>query len=77
MQIVNETQQPVFYGISCYGNMADCGNIEVNGIADLPAYDNQTNVVVTFVPTGTTQSFQIIVDDTHTGEQVEMALVAE
>jgi len=76
MKLVNETQQQVFYSISCSG-MADCGTLDVNDIADWPAYDNQTNVTVSFIPTGETQSFEITVDDTHTGEQVEMAVVAE
>ena len=76
MQIVNETQQQVFYSISC-ANMADCGTIDVNGLADLPAYDNQQNVTVEFSPTGDPGSFTITVDDTAKGEQVEMAVIAE
>ncbi len=76
MKIVNETQQEVFYGISG-GGMADCGTLAPNDFADWPGYDNQENVTVSFAPTGDTQSFQITVNDTHTGEQVEMAVVAE
>jgi hypothetical protein len=76
MQLVNETQQQVFFSISCEG-MADCGTIDPDGIADWPAYDNQTNVTVEFSPTGDTGSFTMTVNDTHTGEQMEMALVAE
>ena len=76
MQLVNETQQQVFYSISC-ANMADCGTLDVNDIADLPAYDNQTNVTVEFNATGQYSAFSITVDDTHSGEQVEMAVVAE
>jgi hypothetical protein len=76
MKLVNETLQQVFYSISTSG-MADCGTIDVNGVADLPGYDNQTNVSIDFSPTGATQSFEIVVDDTHTAEQVEMAVVAE
>jgi hypothetical protein len=75
MKLVNETLQQVFYSISTSG-MADCGTIDPNGVADLPAYDNQTNVSIDFSPTGETQSFEIVVNDTHTGEQVEMAVVA-
>ena len=75
MKLVNETQQQVFYSISC-ASMADCGNLDVNDIADWPGYDNQTNVTVEFSPAGDPQSFQITVNDTHTGEQVEMALIA-
>jgi hypothetical protein len=76
MRLVNETQQQVFYSISATG-MGDCGTIDVDGVADLPGWDNQTNVTVQFSPVGDPQSFQINVDDTHTGEQVEMAVVAE
>ncbi len=75
MRLINETQQEVFYGIAC-ANMGDCGTLGPNDYVDLPAYDNQTNVTVSFAPTGNPQSFQITVDDTHTGEQAEMALVA-
>jgi hypothetical protein len=75
MRIVNETQQEVFYGIAC-GSMGDCGTLGPNDYADWPAYDNQQNVTVSFNPTNN-QSFQITVNDTHTGEQVEMAVIAE
>ena len=75
MTLVNETQQQVFFSISCTG-MADCGTIDPNNIAEMPAYDNQTNVTVEFSPTGETGSFTITVDDTAKGEQVEMAVVA-
>ena len=76
MKLVNETQQQVFYSISCTG-MADCGTLDVNDIADWPSYDNQTNVIVEFSATGQYPAFSITVDDTHTGEAVEMAVVAE
>jgi hypothetical protein len=76
MKLVNETQQQVFFSISCTG-MADCGTIDPDGVSDWPGYDNQENVTVEFNPTGDTGSFTMTVDDTHTGEQMEMALVAE
>jgi len=76
MTLVNETQQQVFFSISCTG-MADCGTIDPNGLAEWPGYDNQQNVTVEFSPTGDPASFTITVDDTAKGEQVEMALVAE
>ena len=75
MQLVNETQQEVFYTIST-ANMADCGTIEVGGLTDVSQYDDQVDVTVAFSTTGG-EAFQITVDDTHTGEQVEMAVVAE
>jgi hypothetical protein len=76
VKLVNETQQEVAYNISTV-NMANCGTIEVDGIVDLPAYDTQVDVTVSFSPIGDPQAFQITIDDTHTGEQVEMAVVAE
>ena len=76
MILANETQQPVSYQISTSsGNLHDTGTIEVDGVVDLPAYDNQTNVTVQFVPEGG-GSFQIEIGDTQSGEQVEMAVVA-
>lgn len=75
MKLVNETQQQVFFSISCTG-MADCGTIDVNGIADMPSYDNQENVKVEF-SVSDSEAFQITIDDTAKGEQVEMAVVAE
>jgi hypothetical protein len=75
LKLVNETQQEVAYNIST-ANMADCGTIEVDGIADVSGYDDQVNVTVTFSPVSG-EAFQITVDDTHTGEQVEMAVVFE
>ena len=75
MTLVNETGQPVFYWISCE-NSADCGHIDVDGVADLPGYDNQTNVKVDFTPVSQSY-FVITLDQTLTGEQVEMAVIAE
>lgn len=76
MTLVNETQQQVYYTISCPG-AGDCGTIDVDGLADLPYYDNQSNVVVTFSPADGDSYFRINVDSSGTGKQVEMALVAE
>jgi hypothetical protein len=74
--LANETQQKVFYYISCEGVQSEQGTIEVNGVADLPAFDNQTNVGVQFTPPDGA-AFQIKIDDTRAGEQVEMAVIAE
>ena len=76
MKLVNETGQEVFYGISC-ANSGDCGTIPVDGIADLPFYDNQTDVQVSFVPTQPQTAFSITVPDSGTGQQVEIAVLAE
>ena len=76
MTLVNETGQEVFYSISC-ANSGDCGTIEVDGVADLPYYDNQTNVVINFVPAGQQTNFTMTVEDSGTDEQVQMLVVAE
>lgn len=77
MTLVNETQQEVSYWISCDAVGANCGDIPVNGLVELDQYDNQTNVYVGFRPSGGVDPFTINVPgDKHTGEQVEMALVA-
>lgn len=78
MTLVNETQQEVSYWISCDAVGPNCGDIPVDGIVELPAYDDQTNVYVGFRPSGGTDPFIIDVPaDKFKGEQVEMALIAE
>jgi hypothetical protein len=75
MQLVNETGQPVSYFISFSGG-TDCGKIDTGGLVDLPGYDNQTNVVVEFLPVSNTW-FNVTIPQTQTGNQVEMALVVK
>jgi hypothetical protein len=77
MILANETGVEVFYWISCDGGSVDCGNISVDGIADLPYYDNQTNVAVSFLPADGTNNFSTTWDTTQSGQQTEMTLVAE
>ena len=74
MQLVNETGQALNYWISA-PNSGDCGQLAVDGIADWPGYDNQTNVQVSFMPVTNTW-IDITIPQTTTGEQVEIALVA-
>lgn len=76
MTLVNETGQPVNYWIQT-GNQSDCGSLDVDGLVDLPAYDNKPNVYVGFNSSGTQQPFTIVCDNTGTGQQVEMALVVD
>ena len=76
MTLVNETGQPVFYSIQT-GNMADCGSLAVDGFIDLPAYDNQKNVNVSFNTQGAEGPFTINCGNTRTGQQVEMALIVD
>lgn len=75
MQLVNETGQQVSYTISG-GGAADCGKIDIDGLVDLPGYDNQTNVVVEFLPVSQTW-FNVTIPQTQAGNQVEMALVVK
>ncbi len=77
MTLVNETGVGVFYWITCDSGSVDCGNIDVDGLADLPYYDNQSNVVVSFLPGDGTANFSVNWPSTKTGEQAELALVAE
>ena len=78
MTLVNETQQEVSYWISCDAVGANCGDIPVDGLVDLPAYDNQTNVYVGFRPSGGVDPFTMnVLGDKFKGEQIEMALIAE
>jgi hypothetical protein len=74
--LVNETQQSVTYRISAEGVQPETGTLEVDGLVDLPAFDNQTNVGVQFTPVGA-EPFQIQIKDTRSGEQVEMAVKVE
>ena len=77
MTLVNETGQQVEYWIQVGSTMNDCGSIEVDGLVDLPQYDNQSNVYVGFNTPGSQQPFSILCDSTGTGQQVEMALIVE
>jgi hypothetical protein len=76
MKLVNETNVAVNYWISSASGMADCGEIAVDGLADLPAYDNQQNVTVSFLPVGG-GDFSTTWASTKTDQQTELALVAE
>lgn len=77
MTLVNETQQEVGYWITCDAVGPNCGDIPVDGLVELPDYDNQTNVLVSFKANGS-PTFNIQVEsDGHEGEQVEFALVVE
>lgn len=76
MTLVNETGQTVAYWIQT-GSNAECGQIAVDGIADHPEFDNQSDVYVGFNVPGGQAAFSILCASTGTGQQVEMALVAE
>jgi hypothetical protein len=77
MTLANETGQKVQYWISA-PNRADCGSIDVDGLVDLPSWDNVVGVSVGFDTDGTNET-QFTIDCTNTGidQQVEMTLVFE
>lgn len=78
MILANETQQDVSYWIDCDAVGPNCGDIPVDGIVELPEYDNQINVLVSFKPGADAPAFTIqVTPDGHEGEQVELALLVE
>jgi hypothetical protein len=77
MKLVNETGQKVAYWIQSSSTGANCGEIDVDGFADHPEYDNQADVYVGFNVYGAQEEFSITCAETGSGEQVEMALIAE
>jgi hypothetical protein len=77
MKLVNETGQKVAYWIQSTAGGPNCGEIDVDGVADRPDYDNQTNVYVGFNTIGTDVPFTITCGSSGTGQQVEMALIVE
>lgn len=77
MKLINETGQQVAYWISSPSGGSECGDIDVDGIADHPDFDNQANVYVGFKPSGTQEAFEITCANTGKGQQVQIALIAE
>jgi hypothetical protein len=77
MKLVNETDVAVNYWITASNGQADCGEIAVDGMVDLPGYDNLQNVIVEFLPVGNVGYFATTWDATKTDQQTELALVAE
>jgi hypothetical protein len=76
MRLVNETGQQVAYWIQNQIQGVNSGEIAIDGYVDLPDFDNQSNVYVSFNGTGGSE-FAITCTDTGTDQQVEMALIAE
>ena len=82
MTLLNNTPMEVFYGISD-GTSADCGNIAANQSTDLPSYDNQPQVNVTFAavgantPSGESTPFSVTIPSTGTGMAVTIGLYQE
>lgn len=76
MLLSNKTQQQLSYSISTAGS-ADCGTINAGGSANLPFYDKQNNVSVSFyVPTAGSQPapYVINIPSTGTGKAVTIGL---
>jgi len=78
MKIVNETGQELYFNTKTPNDGGDCGTIEVDGIYDIPTYDNLPSLNVHVVPAGPDNPrFTITVPETKEGDQVEMAIVFE
>jgi hypothetical protein len=76
MRLVNETGAVVEYWITNASN-TECGSISADSYVDLPEWDNQQNVNVSFGTPGSDTEFTMICGSTGEGQQVEMAVVAE
>lgn len=80
MKLYNNTGNDVFYGISS-ANSGDCGTIDAGDTADLPYYDNQENVRVTFsaLPVSDSQvtPFSMTIPDSGEGMAVTIGLYQE
>ena len=80
MQIYNNTQNEIFYGISASSG-ADCGTIEAQQTAELTSWDNTDNVTLTFSalppePHGVTP-FTVTIPESKTGMAVTVGLYQE
>lgn len=78
MKLYNNTGNDVFYGISD-SNSVDCGTINAGDTADLPGYDNQTNVRVTFaaLPVNQVTPFSVTIPESGEGMAVTIGLFQE
>ena len=80
MKLFNNTGCEVFYGIS-NSNFGDCGTIGAGITTDLPAYDNQENVNVSFAATPASPDsvtpFVVNIPNTGTGMAVTIGLYSE
>ena len=81
MKLYNNTPGEVYYGIE-YPGTGDCGTIDVGATTDLPAYDNQDNVTVSFAalpfssPPEITP-FKITIPESGTGMAVTIGIYQE
>jgi len=75
MTLYNNTPTQVFYSIAS-SNSGDCGNIDPGQTADLPGYDNQDNVTVSFIPSSG-QDFSVTIPESETGKAVTIGIYLE
>ena len=76
MTLVNETGQKVAYWVQNQIQGVESGEIDIDGYVELPDFDNQENVYVSFNATGGSE-LAMNCTDTGTGQEVEICLVAE
>jgi hypothetical protein len=75
MTLYNNTPIQVFYSITS-GGSGDCGTIDPGQTADLPSYDNQSNVGVAFEPNSGT-GFSVTIPESGTGKAVTIGIFLE
>ena len=80
MRLMNNTENEIFYGISA-ANSADCGTIDAQQSTDLPYYDNQESVTVSFsaLPASPEQAspFVVNIPETNEGMAVTIGIYSE
>ncbi len=76
MNLFNNTAVEAFYSIAS-SDSGDCGNIDPQGTADLPYYDNQPSVTVSFAPAQENGAFSVTIPETNTGMAVTVGLYSE
>jgi len=76
MNLFNNTDVEAFYSIAS-ADSGDCGNIDPEGTADLPSYDNQPSVTVSFSPAAENSAFGVTIPETNTGMVVTVGLYSE
>ena len=80
MQIFNNTQNEIYYGISTSSSF-DCGTIEAQQTTELSGWDNTDNVTLNFSalppePSGVTP-FTVTIPESKTGMAVTIGLYHE
>jgi hypothetical protein len=81
MKLYNNTPGEVYYDITSPG-LGDCGTIDPGATTDLPSYDNQDDVTVSFLamPQSTPPDitpFQITIPESGTGMAVTIGIYQE